>query len=80
MKYSEFRSGNNVLLGSLRINKRDGRNKTISFSQVSPEDMRKLMESRVLSTGIPEGLQNFVWNSLQFYLCRRGCNESAYKK
>ena len=73
LKDSEFKAGNNVLLGSLKVNKRGGKNKTKSFSAISPEDMRKLMESGVLSTGSPEGLQNLVWFSLQFYLCRRGC-------
>ena len=65
-KDSEFKAGNNVFLGSLKVNKRGGKNKTKSFSAISPDDMRKLMESGVLSTGSPEGLQNLVCSHFSF--------------
>ena len=73
MKDPEFKAANNVLIGTLKQQKRQGKNKTKSLVAITPEDMKKLFDSGVMSTGSPEGLQNLVWFSLQFYLCRRGC-------
>lgn len=68
-----FKKANNVLLGILKIQKRAGKDKTRSFEPISSEDMKKLMGSEVFGVDEPQKLQDLVWFSLQFYLCRRGC-------
>ena len=68
----EFKSANNVLMGVLKQQKRTGQDKTKSFKAITPTDMQKLMESNVFGDESPQSLQDLVWFSIQFYLCRRG--------
>ncbi len=75
MHGAEFKAANNVLLGVLKLQKRAGKDHTKSHQPISESDMHKLMmkEDGVFSRDDPQELQDLVWFSLQFYLCRRGC-------
>jgi hypothetical protein len=70
---AQFKAANNVLIGTLKLNKRAGKDNTKSFSAISPEDMNRLSTSGVFGIDNPQRLQNLVWFSLQYFLCRRGC-------
>ena len=72
MHDAEFKAANNVLMGVLKQQKRTGQDKTKSFKAITPTDMQKLMESNVFGDESPQSLQDLVWFSIQFYLCRRG--------
>ena len=70
---SEFKSANNILVGVLKKMKREGKDDTKSYKPISSGDLQKLIRSGVLGTDNPLQLQDLVWFSIQFYLCRRGC-------
>jgi len=72
MQDVEFKAANNVLIGSLKRNKREGNDHTSSYTDITKEDIEKLMKSEVFSNDDPTKLQDYVWFTLQFYLCRRG--------
>lgn len=73
MHDAEFKAANNVLLGTLKVNKRAGKDVTKSFTPINAEDMRRLMSSGVFGVETPKKLQDLVWFSIQFFFCRRGC-------
>lgn len=72
MQGADFKAANNVLLGVLKEQKRNGLDQTKSFKPITQPDMQKLMESEVFGDSSPQSLQDLVWFSIQFYLCRRG--------
>ena len=73
MRDVEFKSANNVLIGTVKKMKREGKDITHSFVPISSDDLKKLVQSGILSVNDPIKLQDLVWFSIQFYLCRRGC-------
>ena len=61
-----------MLVGVLKVLKREGRDQKKSFEAICEGDLQKLMSSNVFGTDTPSKLLKLVWFSTQFYLCRRG--------
>ena len=68
----EFVSANNVFVGNLKRNKRQGCDTTKEYPVISEGDLDQLYSSGVFNTENPDGLQKLVWFSIQFKFCRRG--------
>ena len=72
MRGAAFKPANNMLVGVLKVLKREGRDQKKSFDAICEGDLQKLMSSNVFGTDTPSKLLKLVWFSTQFYLCRRG--------
>ncbi|XP_069461384.1 uncharacterized protein KIAA1958-like isoform X2 [Ambystoma mexicanum] len=72
MRDSEFNSANNVFLATLKKLKKEGKDAAESHPAISPIDMQKLKNSKVLNTSTPEGLIRTVWFNIQIHFARRG--------
>ncbi len=72
MNDSEFKRANNMLIAVLKSQKTKQMDKTKHHDVIEEEDLKKLMQSGVLNTNTPDGLQKLVWFCIQYHFCRRG--------
>ncbi|VDH92651.1 Hypothetical predicted protein [Mytilus galloprovincialis] len=72
MKDREFMTSNHVMLGLVKIIKREGRDVTIHKKAVSKGDIEKLYSSEVFNLDSPETLQNKVFWHIMLNFGRRG--------
>ena len=72
MRDAPFKRANNMLVGVLKKQKNEGLDHTRHHQNIQKADLNTLMESDVLNSNIPEGLQKLVWFLIQFNFCRRG--------
>ena len=67
-----FQQSNQMLNAKLKNMKQQGQQNTKNKPAIEREDLRRLMESNVISPLTPPGLLNNVWFHVTLYFCRRG--------
>ena len=66
-----FMTSNHVLLGLIKLLKRDGKDTTVQKRSISPGDIEKLYASGVFDMQKPDTLQNKVfWDVMLNFGCR----------